>query len=93
MYYGEQGPDLFHNFIPTIAHIVVYIFQCAGVLEALKKRAEPPTEQEFIVAYQKCKYGINLISKLGHHLSSPSPTQLLKGFFVYVQEMVNMNKG
>lgn len=35
-------------------------------LEALKKRAEPPTEQEFIVTYQKCRYGINLVSKLGH---------------------------
>lgn len=64
-----------------------------AALEALKKKAEPPTEQEFIVAYEKCKYGINLISKLGHHLSSPSPTKLLKGFFVYIQEMVNMNQG
>lgn len=69
------------------------VFVYAAVLEALKKKAEPPTEEEFIVAYEKCKYGINLISKLGHHLSSPSPTQLLKGFFVYIQEMVNLNQG
>lgn len=71
----------------------VFLSHFAAVLEALKKRAEPPTEQEFIVTYQKCKYAINLVSKLGHHLSSPSPTQLLKGFFVYIREMVNMNQG
>lgn len=59
----------------------------------MRKRAEPPTEKEFTVTYQKIKYGINLVSKLGHHLSSPSPSQLLKGFFVYVREMVNMNQG
>ena len=70
---------------------VLFLFLAA--LEVLRKRAEPPTEQEFITTYQKCKYGINLVSKLGHHLSSPSPTKLLKGFFKYIQEMVNMNQG
>ena len=55
-----------------------------AALEALRKRAEPPTEMEFTITYQKIKYGINLVSKLGHHLSSPSPAQLLKGFFVYL---------
>lgn len=62
-------------------------------MEDLKKRAEPPTEEEFVITFQKCKYGINLIAKLGHHLSSPSPHKLLKGIFLYIRDMVNLNKG
>ena len=72
---------------------VAFTAHLSAALEALKKKAAPPTEQEFVLAYQKCKYGINLVSKLGHHLSTPTPTQLLRGFFAYIQEMVNMNKG
>jgi len=53
----------------------------------------PPSEDQFFVAFQKCKFGINLIAKLGHHLSSPSPQRLLKGFLAYVRDMVNLNKG
>jgi len=63
------------------------------VLEALKRKAEPPNEQEFIVTYQKCKYGINQIAKLGHHLSSPSAGELLKEIFSYIQHFINLNKG
>ena len=69
------------------------IISLAAVLEALKKKAEPPSETEFIKTYQKCKYGINLIAKLGHHLSSPSPGELVKGIFVYLRQLVQINKG
>ncbi len=64
-----------------------------AVLEALKRKAEPPNEQEFIGTYEKCKYGINQIAKLGHHLSSPSAGQLVKEIFKYIQHFINLNKG
>lgn len=76
-----------------LASITTAVYSSAAVLEALRKKAEPPTETEFIRTYQKCKYGINLIAKLGHHLSSPSPGELVKGIFVYLRQLVHINKG
>ena len=39
-----------------------------SVIEALMKRSQLRDDADFIVAFQKAKYGINLIAKLGHHL-------------------------
>ena len=82
---------LMSSHIYTLTHTHTYPHTAA--LEALKRKAEPPSEQEFTETYRKCKYGINLISKLGHHLSSPSPTELLRGIFGHIKELVHLNKG
>ena len=75
-----------------LATFTKFLFPLA-VLEALKKKAEPPSEADFHKTYQKCKYGVNIIAKLGHHLSSPSPGELVKGIFAYLRQLVNINKG
>ena len=65
----------------------------SAALEALRKKAEPPSEEEFLKAYFKCKYALNLIAKLGHHLSSPSASQLQRGIFGYIVDLVKINNG
>ena len=73
--------------------LIHFISANSAVLEALKKKAEPPSEAEFTRAYQKCKYGINIVAKLGHHLSSPDAGELVRGIFMYLRQLVNINKG
>ena len=43
--------------------------------------------------FQKLKFGINLISKLGHHLQNPSAQQLIDAIFTYITEFVKRTKG
>ena len=81
-----------HAHAHTHAHTNTHTHTQTAAVEALRKKAAPPTEDEFSVSFQKCKFGINLIAKLGHHLSSPSPVELLKGIFGYIQEFVQLNK-
>lgn len=70
-----------------------FILKClVAAMIALMKRAEPPQEAEFIITYQKCKYAINLVAKLGHHLQDPTSDKLLQGFFVYLKEFTKRNK-
>lgn len=56
------------------------------------RKAQSPSDADFIEVYQKAKYGINLIAKLGHHLSNPTAEMLLEGFFVYLREFIKKNK-
>ena len=56
------------------------------------RKTRSPSEAEFIQVYQKLKYGINLLAKLGHHLSNPSADEMLEGFFVYMREFIKKNK-
>ena len=66
----------------------------AAALEALRVKAEPPSEEEFKEMYGKCKFALNLIAKLGHHLSTPSASELLAGIFSnYIAHFVSINKG
>ena len=67
---------------------------CAAVLEALRQKAEPPTEAEFKETYGKCKFALNLTAKLGHHLSAPSASELQAAIFAsYISHLVSINKG
>ena len=59
---------------------------------SLMKKTQSPSEAEFIQVYQKLKYGINLLAKLGHHLSNPSADEMLEGFFVYMREFIKKNR-
>ena len=66
----------------------------AAALEALRLKAEPPSEDQFSETYKKCKFGLNLIAKLGHHLSAPSASELQAGIFSnYISHFVSINKG
>ena len=66
---------------------------CKAALEELKERAEPPSEVEFMEIYRKCKFALNLIAKLGHHLSAPSATEFQAGIFSrYISHFVSINK-
>ncbi len=80
-------------YMSSIINWLTRMSRPTAAFEALRKKAEPPSEQEFTVAYRKCKYAINLITKLGHHLSSPSPGQLVTGIFTHIQEFVQLNNG
>ncbi|CAI8029605.1 Epidermal growth factor receptor kinase substrate 8 [Geodia barretti] len=63
-------------------------------IEELRLRAEPPSEEEFKEVYRKCKFALNLITKLGHHLSAPSASELQAAIFShYVSHFVSINKG
>ncbi|XP_065901844.1 epidermal growth factor receptor kinase substrate 8-like isoform X2 [Dysidea avara] len=64
-----------------------------AALEILMMKAQPPPEADYIVAYQKCKYAINVVSKLGHHLSSPTSSELLQGLFGLLGELIRSNNG
>lgn len=64
-----------------------------AIIVALTQKAQEPHEAEFVIIYQKCKYGINLIAKLGHHLQNPSSDKLLEGIFIYIREFTRRNKG
>ena len=66
---------------------------CVAALELLMAKAQPPAEEDYLVVYQKCKYAINLVSKLGHHLSSPSASELLQGLFGLLGELIRSNNG
>ena len=71
-----------------------FVVHYTAALEALRAKAEPPTEDEFKEAYKKCKFALNLIAKLGHHLSAPSASELQAGIFLnYISELVSINKG
>ena len=69
----------------------MFIYYTA-VIESLTKKAKMPPTEDFVVAFQKVKFGINLISKLGHHLQHPSAPQLLDAFFTFTKEFVKRNK-
>ena len=58
-------------------------------------KAEPPSDEEVKDAYSKCKLALNLAAKLGHHLSSPSASQMQAGIFSsYISRYVSLiNKG
>ena len=56
-------------------------------------KAQPPAKDDYITVYQKCKYAINLVSKLGHHLSSPTAAELLQGLFGLLGELIRSNNG
>ena len=63
-------------------------------MEELRLKAEPPGEEEFKEIYSKCKFAINLIAKLGHHLSAPSASEFQAGIFSnYISHFVSVNKG
>ncbi|CAI8029603.1 Epidermal growth factor receptor kinase substrate 8-like protein 1 [Geodia barretti] len=65
-----------------------------AAIEELRLRAEPPSEEEFKEVYRKCKFALNLITKLGHHLSAPSASELQAAIFShYVSHFVSINKG
>ena len=64
-----------------------------AALEMLMVKAQPPPEADYIIAYQKCKYAINIVSKLGHHLSSPTASDLLQGLFGLLGELIRSNNG
>lgn len=67
----------------------------AAALEALRAKAEPPSDEELKEAYSKCKLALNLTAKLGHHLSSPSAAEMQAGIFSnYILRYVSLiNKG
>ena len=83
--------------IPTyVTPLITYILCVSYVaaLEALRAKAEPPSEDEFKETYKKCKFALNLIAKLGHHLSAPSASELQAGVFSnYISKLVSINKG
>jgi len=64
-----------------------------AALELLMMKAQPPAEEDYMTVYQKCKYAINLVSKLGHHLSSPTASELLQGLFGMLGELIRSNNG
>jgi len=64
-----------------------------AALEILMMKAQPPPEADYIMAYQKCKCAINVVSKLGHHLSSPTSSELLQGLFGLLGELIRSNNG
>ena len=45
------------------------------------------------MTFQKVKYALNLIAKLGHHLQNPTADKLAEGFFLYMREFTKKNKG
>lgn len=71
---------------------LVYLFPPSAVIESLAKKAQLPSDSDFVVAYQKVKFGINVLAKLGHHLQSPSVPNLLEAFFKFITEFVKRNK-
>ena len=64
----------------------------AAIIESLTRKSQLPAEEEFIDGFQKLKFGINLIAKLGHHLQQPAAPQLLESFFSYAKEFVKKTK-
>ena len=69
-------------------------YHLVAAMDELRLRAEPPSEEEFKEIYSKCKFALNLIAKLGHHLSAPSASELQAGIFsVYISHFVSINKG
>ena len=76
----------------TFHKIILSLFVAA--LEALRQKAEPPSEAQFKETYSKCKFALNVIAKLGHHLSAPSASELQAGIFSnYIAHFVLINKG
>ena len=72
----------------------VYVPACLpATVEKLLKKAQSPGEAAFVVAYQKCKFAVNLAAKLGHHLSHPSASKILKSLFNLMEELIGCNKG
>ena len=76
----------------SIQLMLLYNFSLA-VLDTLMRKAQAPPEAEYVLVYQKCKYGINLIAKLGHHLSNPPANKLIEGFFHFLREFMKREKG
>ena len=75
-------------------YVCTYVPACLpAALENLLKKAQPPNEAAFVLAYQKCKFAVNLAAKLGHHLSHPSASKILKSLFILLEELVGCNKG
>lgn len=75
-------------------YVCVCVLNCLpAALENLLKKAQPPNEAAFVLAYQKCKFAVNLAAKLGHHLSHPSASKILKSLFSLLEELIGYNKG
>lgn len=68
------------------------IASAIDAITALRRKAQLPPEAEFVMTYQKCKFGFNLIAKLGHHLQKPTGEKLMEGFFQYLREFTRRNK-
>jgi hypothetical protein len=56
------------------------------------ERTRTPSDEEFITVYQKIKYAINLVAKLGHHLLDPPADIMLEKVFVYLKEFMKKNQ-
>jgi hypothetical protein len=56
------------------------------------QRIQSPSDEEFITVYQKIKYAINLVAKLGHHLLDPPADIMLEKVFVYLKEFMKKNQ-
>lgn len=90
---GKAGRawNLYHS---NVHYWMLNVPLIAAALEALRLKAEPPSEAEFKETYSKCKFALNLIAKLGHHLSAPSASELQAGIFsTYIARFVSINKG
>jgi hypothetical protein len=63
----------------------------AGIRK-LTQKAQLPSDAEFVMTYQKIKYAINLVAKLGHHLLDPPADIMLEKVFVYLKEFMKKNQ-